>query len=64
MSAYDELGGRYRGSPYDGVLDWECPNCGAHPGDRCTFEVDNGPVKETRFRHLPCLSRIKRRRSA
>jgi hypothetical protein len=38
---------------YDAVITKACPNCGAQPGDVCTYT----PAQRTR--RAPCVARIK-----
>lgn len=62
---YDELGGLERGGPYDakGAITRHCTDCGAVPGEKCTFEFQvhrsgTGLVTERKHRHIPCKARL------
>lgn len=62
---YDDLGGLARGGPYDanGAITRHCTDCGAAPGEKCTFAFQvnrpgTGLVTEHKTRHMPCKSRL------
>ena len=59
--AYTDLGGQ-KDSPWLGVIDRPCPECGAEPEARCTFEAEertpDGLRLVRRPRHIPCLRRV------
>lgn len=65
--AYMDLGGQ-KDSPWLGVIDRPCPECGAEPEVRCTFEAEQrtpeGIVSVRRPRHIPCLRRVTQRGDA